>query len=60
MATSDIFKSKKYYKKPILTEEEMSFNNELFEEIMANEFPEEDMVDKSFRDKVMIVVLYGQ
>ena len=44
----------------MLTDEEMSFNNELFEEIMANEFPEEDMVDKSFRDKVMIVVLYGQ
>ena len=56
MATSDIFKTKKYYKKPILTDEEMSFNNELFEEIMANEFPEEDMIDKSFRDKVMIVV----
>ena len=46
------FKTKKYYKKSSLTEEEAAINKELYEEIVGNEFPEEDMVDKAFRDKV--------
>ena len=36
-----------------LTDDEISHNKDLFEEKIANEFPEEDMLDKSFRDKVM-------
>ena len=35
-----------------LTDDEILHNKELFEDILANEFPEEDMADKSFRDKV--------
>ena len=52
LTNSDQFKTKKYYKKLSLTEEEVATNKELYEEIVANEFPEEDMVDKAFRDKV--------
>ena len=48
----DIFKTKKYFKKPVLTEEEICHNNDLYEDIINNEFPSEDMIDKSFRDKV--------
>ena len=35
-----------------LTEDEVLQNKETFEDIIANEFPAEDMVEKSFRDKV--------
>ena len=35
-----------------LTEEELEYNRILFEETLATEFPEEDMKDKHFRDKV--------
>ena len=52
LTNSEQFKTKKYYKKLSLTEEEAATNKELYEEIVANEFPEEDMVDKAFRDKV--------
>ena len=52
LTNSDQFKTKKYYKKLALTEEEATTNRELYEEIVGNEFPEEDMVDKAFRDKV--------
>ena len=54
LTTSDQLKSRKYYKKLAqqLTEEEAAYNKQLYEEIIANEFPEEDMVDKAFRDKV--------
>jgi len=51
LTNSDQFKTKKYYKKLSLTEEEVATNKELYEEIVGNEFPEEDMVDKAFRDK---------
>ena len=52
LTNSEQFKTKKYYKKSCLTKEEAATNNELYEEIVGNEFPEEDMVDKAFRDKV--------
>ena len=52
LTNSEQFKTKKYYKKLSLTEEEAATNKELYEEIVGNEFPEEDMVDKAFRDKV--------
>ena len=35
-----------------LSDEEIALNKELFNEIIANEFPQDDMTDKAFRDKV--------
>ena len=51
---ADPFKTKKYYKKlsQDLTDEEVAINKQQYEEIIANEFPEEDMIDMAFRDKV--------
>merc|ERR1711874_558711 len=43
--------TKQYVKKTTLTNDEILHNNEIYEDIIANEFPEEDMTDKSFRDK---------
>jgi len=34
-----------------LTEEETALNEQVFKETIANEFPDEDMLDKTFRDK---------
>jgi hypothetical protein len=34
-----------------LTEEEVGLNEQVFKETIANEFPNEDMTDKTFRDK---------
>jgi len=48
---SDQNKTKQYVKKANLTDDEILYNKELFENIIANEFPEEDMIEKSFRDK---------
>ena len=52
LGTTDSLKARKYNRKVNLTEEEIAHNTELYDEIIINEFPEEDMVDKSFRDKV--------
>ena len=52
LSTSDSLKIRKYHRKAELTEEETAHNNELYDEIIMNEFPAEDMVDSSFRDKV--------
>ena len=50
----DQCKTKKYHKKlpDLLTVEEAATNKQRYEEIIANEFPEEDMNDNEFRDKV--------
>ena len=50
----DQCKTKKYHKKTpdLLTDEEAATNKQRYEEIIANEFPEEDMSDNEFRDKV--------
>ena len=47
-------KTKKYHKKlpDLLTVEEAATNKQRYEEIITNEFPEEDMNDNEFRDKV--------
>ena len=54
LGNTDGGKVKKYVKKEAeqLTEAEIAHNNDLYEEIVDNEFPAEDMLDKSFRDKV--------
>ena len=54
LGNTDGGKVKKYVKKAAeqLTEAEIAHNNDLYEEIVDNEFPAEDMLDKSFRDKV--------
>ena len=36
-----------------LTDEEIAANERVFNETIANEFPDEDMLDKTFRDKVV-------
>ena len=38
-----------------LTDEEVSSNEQIFNETIANEFPEEDFLAKTFRDKVIII-----
>ena len=38
-----------------LTDEEVSSNEQIFNETIANEFPEEDFLVKTFRDKVIII-----
>ena len=50
--SADSLKSRKYHRGAELTDEEAAHNNELYDEIIMNEFPAEDMIDKSFRDKV--------
>ena len=54
LGNTDGGKVKKYVKKAAeqLTEAEIAHNSDLYEEIVDNEFPAEDMLDKSFRDKV--------
>ena len=32
-------------------------NEQVFKETIANEFPDEDMLDKTFRDKVMMMIM---
>ena len=41
-----------------LTEEEVGLNEQVFKETIANEFPNEDMTDKTFRDKVIMMIDY--
>ena len=52
LAAAELFKVKKYIKSNELTEDEIESNNRIYEEMILNEFPPEDMIDKSFRDKV--------
>ena len=54
LSGADSLKTRKYHRKAELTDEEVAHNNELYDEIIMNEFPAEDMIDKSFRDKVKI------
>jgi len=42
---------RQYIKKENLTEEEKKENDEIFQEAMRAEFPDEEMIDPSFRDK---------
>ena len=55
--SADSLKTRKYHRKADLTDEEAAHNNELYDEIIMNEFPTEDMIDKSFRDKVKLIDL---
>ena len=32
-------------------------NEQVFKETIANEFPDDDMLDKTFRDKVMMMIM---
>ena len=41
-----------------LTEEEVGLNEQVFKETIANEFPNEDMTDKTFRDKVIMIIMF--
>ena len=43
---------KTYIRKAELSEEEMEYNEKLFEETLTILFPEDKMKDKFFRDKV--------
>ena len=54
LSGADSLKTRKYHRKADITDEEIAHNNELYDEIIMNEFPAEDMIDKSFRDKVKI------
>ena len=40
-----------------LTDEEVGLNEQVFKETIANEFPDEDMLDKTFRDKVIMMMI---
>lgn len=52
LSGADSLKTRKYHRGAELTDEEVAHNNDLYDEIIMNEFPSEDMEDKSFRDKV--------
>ena len=46
-------------RKEELTEEEVEYNEKLYEETLAVLFPEEKMRDKFYRDKVRFHLFYG-